>query len=86
MNTETLLTILGSNLVVAVFSYFSGKRKTDADTDNSILKNLEISINIYQEIISDLKVEIQNLNLKIQDLEDKIDELHEENKKLKQLL
>lgn len=86
MNTETLLTILGSNVVVAVFSYFSGKRKTDADTDNSILKNLEISINIYQEIISDLKIEIQNLNLKIQDLEDKIDELHEENKKLKQLL
>lgn len=86
MNTETLFTILGSNVVVAVFSYFSGKRKTDADTDNSILKNLEISINIYQEIISDLKIEIQNLNLKIQDLEDKIDELHEENKKLKQLL
>jgi peptidoglycan hydrolase CwlO-like protein len=86
MNTETLFTILGSNVVVAVFSYFSGKRKTDADTDNSILKNLEISINIYQEIISDLKIEIQNLNVKIQDLEEKIDELHEENKKLKKLI
>lgn len=83
MNFETLISILGSNLVVAVFSYISGRRKSSAETDNTILAGLEHSVNIYREIIIDLKKEIEGLNKKVQELEIKIDELHNENKKLK---
>jgi peptidoglycan hydrolase CwlO-like protein len=86
MNTQTLLTILGSNVMVAIFSYFSGKRKTDVETDNIVLKNLENSVLIYSQIIDQLKTEIESLNKKIQQLESKIDELHEENKRLKSSL
>lgn len=83
MNIETLLTILGSNLVVAFFSYLTGKRRSNAETDNTILAGLEQSVSIYRDIIIDLKGEIESLSRKIQELEDKVEKLHKENKQLK---
>jgi peptidoglycan hydrolase CwlO-like protein len=83
MNIETILTILGSNVITSIASFFAGKRKTKAETDNLILLNLEKSILLYSQIISDLRSEIELLNIKVQELEGKIDELHLENKKLK---
>ena len=83
MNLETLLTILGSNVVVGIFSFFTGKRRSDVQTDNEVLIGLQHSVSIYREIIEDLRLEIEKLNDKIQHLETKIDELHNENKKLK---
>jgi len=53
------------------------------ETDNQVLKNLELSIALYKQIIDDLKDEIKQLNIKIQELEAKVDELHKENKTLK---
>lgn len=81
MNNELLLIL--SNAITAIASFFVGKRRLSAETDNQVLKNLELSVNLYKGIIDDLKAEIQNLNVKIQDLERKIDELHAENKLLK---
>jgi peptidoglycan hydrolase CwlO-like protein len=81
MNNELLLLI--SNTLTAVAGFFIGKRRSSAETDNIVLRNLELSVNLYRGIVEDLKKEIHDLNLKIQDLEKKIDELHEENKKLK---
>jgi peptidoglycan hydrolase CwlO-like protein len=83
MTNETLLIV--SNLLTAIAGFFVGKRKQNAETDNQVLRNLEISVNLYKEIIDDLKTEIEGLNIKIQDLERKIDELHAENKELKKL-
>lgn len=83
MSIETLLTILGSNVFVAVFSYLTGKRKSDVETDNTILAGLEQSVSIYRDIIEDLREQIERLNIKIEQLETKIDELHNENKILK---
>ena len=83
MNIETILTILGSNVITSIASFFAGKRKTKAETDNLILLNLEKSILLYSQIITDLRSEIELLNIKVQELEKKIDELHEENKRLK---
>ena len=83
MTIETILTILSSNIVVAIFGYLTGKRKHDVETDNTILSGLEQSVSIYRDIIEDLKIEIHELNRKVQKLEDKIDELHKENKRLK---
>ena len=84
MTNEVLLLI--SNSITAVAAWFVGRKKMSAETDNQVLRNLELSVNLYKEIIDDLKREIQDLNLKIQDLERKIDELHAENKILKNKL
>ncbi len=81
MNNEIILLI--SNSLTAVAGFFIGRRKTNAETDSIVLKNLETSVNLYSQIINDLKKEIESLNIKIQDLEKKIDELHAENKRLK---
>jgi peptidoglycan hydrolase CwlO-like protein len=81
MNTEILLII--SNTVTGIAAWFVGKRKSNAETDNQVLRNLELSINLYKQIIDDLKKEIHELNIKVQELEGKVDALSEENKKLK---
>ena len=81
MNTEILLII--SNALTGIAGWFVGRRRSNAETDNQVLKNLELSIGIYVKIIDDLKVEIQSLNLKVQDLERKVEELYKENRHLK---
>ena len=81
MNTEILLLI--SNALTGVAAFLVGKRRSDAETDNQVLRNLELSIGLYKNIIDDLKEEIHELNIKIQTLETKVEELMAENKKLK---
>ena len=81
MNQEQLLII--SNAITGIAGWWVGKRRQQADTDNAVLRNLELSVNLYKTIIDDLKEEIHSLNIKIQELEKKIDELHAENKRLK---
>jgi predicted nucleic acid-binding Zn-ribbon protein len=81
MSTEILLLI--SNALTAIAGFFIGKRRSDAETDNQVLKNLELSIGIYVKIIDDLKSEIHELNIKVQDLESKVQNLMNENRKLK---
>jgi peptidoglycan hydrolase CwlO-like protein len=79
---ETLLLLI-SNGLTALAGFFVGKRKANAETDNQVLRNLELAVNLYKNIIDDLKKEIHELNIKIQDLEKKVDELYAENRKLK---
>ena len=81
MNNETLLLI--SNALTGVASFFVGRKRQQADTDNAILDNLSKSINVYQVIIEDLKKEIHELNTKITELESKVDMLMKENRELK---
>jgi peptidoglycan hydrolase CwlO-like protein len=81
MNTEILLII--SNVLTGVAGFFVGKRRSDAETDNQVLKNLELSINLYKQMIDDLKAEIHELNNKVQHLQKQVDELMAENRKLK---
>ena len=81
---ETILLFL-SNAVTGISAWYVGKRKTNAETDNLILLNLEKSMLIYQDLITNLKEEIKQLNNKIQDLESKVDTLMEENRRLKKL-
>lgn len=79
---ETII-LLVSNALTGIGAWFVSRKRQQADTDNSVLRNLELAVNVYAKIIQDLKVEIEGLNIKIQDLEKKIDVLHQENKILK---
>ena len=81
MNNEIILII--SNLLTGVAAWFVGRKKLSAETDNQVLKNLELSVSLYKDIIDSLKSEIESLNIKIQHLEDKIDALMKENQELK---
>jgi peptidoglycan hydrolase CwlO-like protein len=84
MNDTILLFI--SNALTGIAAWFVGRKRQQAETDNTVLRNLELAVNLYKGIIDDLKQEIHELNIKIQDLEKKVDELHAENKKLKSKL
>ena len=75
--------LLLSNILTGIAGWFVGRRRQQAETDNQVLKNLEVSIGIYKQIIDDLKEEIKLLNYKIQELEKKVDMLHQENSRLK---
>ena len=81
MSTEILLLV--SNTLTGIAAWFVGKRRSDAETDNQVLKNLELAVGVYVKIIEDLKTEIHDLNIKVQDLEKKVNDLMDENKKLK---
>ena len=81
MSTEILLVI--SNALTGIAAFFVGKRRSDAETDNQVLRNLELAVGVYVKIIEDLKTEIHELNIKVQDLEKKVEDLMTENKKLK---
>ena len=81
MTTEILLLI--SNALTGIAGFFVGKRRSDAETDNQVLRNLELSVNLYKQIIDDLKKEIHDLNIQVQQLEKKVEDLMTENKKLK---
>lgn len=70
-------------VVTTLIGYVVGRRKSNAETDNQVLKNLELSIGLYKNMIDDLRTEIRELNVKIQDLERKVDSLKQENNKLK---
>ena len=80
--TETTILLI-SNALTGIAGWFVGKRRVTAETDNQVLKNLELAISLYKNIIDDLKQEIHELNLKVDTLEKKVDELHAENKRLK---
>ena len=81
MNNELLLII--SNSLTGVAAWWVGRKRQQAETDNSILNNLSKSIGVYQTIIEDLKKEIHELNGKITELESKVDMLMKENRELK---
>ena len=79
---ETILLFI-SNALTGSAAWFVSRKRQQAETDNQTLRNLELAVNLYKNIIDDLKQEIHELNIKIQQLEKKVDELHEENIKLK---
>jgi predicted nucleic acid-binding Zn-ribbon protein len=82
MMNDTILLFL-SNAITAVAAWLVGRKKQAAETDNQVLKNLELSISLYKDIIDSLKSEIESLNIKIQHLETKMDDVMKENRKLK---
>lgn len=70
-------------MLTGISAWFIGRRKVSAETDNQVLRNLELSVNLYKTIIDDLKKEIHDLNIQVQQLELKVEELMNENKQLR---
>ena len=79
---ETIILLI-SNALTGVDAWVAGKRRSNAETDNQILRNLELAVSVYVKIIDDLKTEIHDLNIKVKDLEKRVEGLMAENRKLK---
>jgi uncharacterized coiled-coil protein SlyX len=70
-------------IVSALVGYVFGFRKRNIDLCGQRLDELEKSLVVYNNIISDLKDKIVDLKNEIQSLELKVDALRKENQSLK---
>jgi len=77
------LLYVASTVAVSLVTYFMGKRKQEAETDSTTLENLDKSLLIYQKMINDMSIKIDELTKKIDDLETTVEKLMKENKQLK---
>lgn len=82
---DIVFTFLTST-ITGLITYFLGKKKANAEIENTLLSNLEKSVSIYQIIIDDLREQVVDMNKKINELETKVDELLKENSELKRML
>lgn len=74
---------VASTVAVSLVTYFMGKKKQEAETDSTTLENLDKSLLIYQKMINDMSIKIDELTKKIDDLETTVEKLMKENKQLK---
>ena len=77
---------VASTVAVSLVTYFMGKKKQEAETDSTTLENLDKSLLIYQKMINDMSIKIDELTKKIDDLETTVEKLMKENKQLKSKL
>lgn len=85
MDLETILQFVGAG-AASVFGWFVGRRQKNAETDNQVIRNLELSINVYRQIIDDLREELNTLNTKVDLLQKKVDDLLKENHHLRNMM
>jgi peptidoglycan hydrolase CwlO-like protein len=72
--------------ITGISGFFLGMRKTQKETDSISIQNVASTLNVYQEIISDLKSEINALKSKMEIMDKTIHDLQEENKQLRKLI
>jgi peptidoglycan hydrolase CwlO-like protein len=72
--------------ITGISGFFLGMRKTQKETDSISIQNVASTLNVYQEIISDLKSEINALKSKMEIMDKTIHHLQEENKQLRKLI
>jgi peptidoglycan hydrolase CwlO-like protein len=75
---ELLLVIIPS-----IIAFLIGRRKANNDLCGERLDQLEKSLKVYNDIITDLKGKVEELKNEIANLEGNIQKLMAENKKLK---
>ena len=72
--------------VTGFLTFLLGQQRGRKEVESITLANLEKSVQIYQNIIQDLKQEIVGLNRKVEELQSKVDEMMKENHELKQMM
>lgn len=73
-------------LVTSITSFIFGQHKAKREIESMTITNVQKSVDVYREIIEDLRGEVSELLIKVNQLEDKIDELHSENSQLRKML
>ena len=73
-------------LVTSITSFIFGQQKAKREIESMTITNVQKSVDVYREIIEDLRGEVSELLIKVNQLEDKIDELHSENSQLRKML
>lgn len=73
-------------LVTSITSFIFGQHKAKREIESMTITNVQKSVDVYREIIEDLRGEVSELLIKVNQLEDKIDELHSENSQLRRML
>jgi len=72
--------------ITGISGFFLGMRKTQKETDSISIQNVASTLNVYQEIIADLKVELNSLKEKMNEMEKTITSLKKENKQLRAMM
>ncbi len=72
--------------ITSIITFFLGLQRGKKEVDGLHLSNIEKSVEIYQTIIKDLKMEMESLQRKVDDLQGKVDQMVVENQKLKKLV
>jgi len=72
--------------ITGISGFFLGMRKTQKETDSISIQNVASTLNVYQEIIADLKSEINTLKGKMEKMDSLIQTLKEENKQLRAMI
>lgn len=73
--------LAGTSFITFIFT----KKKYNAETNTIEISNINESLKIYVNIISDLEARVEKLQSKILDMEVIIDRLKDENKSLKEV-
>lgn len=84
MDTLTITFIVST--ITGFITFYLGTKKKSKELIGIDLTNLQQSINIYQTIINDMKLQMKDMSLKIDKLECSIEEMVKENNELKQML
>jgi peptidoglycan hydrolase CwlO-like protein len=72
--------------ITGISGFFLGMRKTQKETDSISIQNVASTLNVYQDIIADLKDEINSLKTKMDEMEKTITNLKKENKQLRAMI
>jgi len=72
--------------ITGISGFFLGMRKTQKETDSISIQNVASTLNVYQDIIADLKVQINEMKEKMEQMDKTIHKLQEENKKLNAMI
>jgi len=72
--------------ITGISGFFLGMRKTQKETDSISIQNVASTLNVYQDIIADLKVQIKEMKEKMEQMDKTIHKLQEENKKLNAMI
>lgn len=72
--------------ITGISGFFLGMRKTQKETDSISIQNVAATLNVYQEIIADLKAQMGEMKSKMDNMEVTIKTLQAENKKLSAMI